>query len=56
MVLVYGLEWGGTVAAGRWLGAVVATAACLTDGRALVIRWSDTEEDGHPAAEEDDVV
>ncbi len=38
MVLVYGLNWRGAVAAGRWLGAAVTTAARLADRRALVLR------------------
>jgi len=50
------VAWTGAVATGRWLGAAAITAARLADGLALVLRWSDAEGDGQPAAEEDDVV
>ena len=46
IVLIYGLDWRGTVAATRRLGAAVTTAARLADRRAFVFRWSDAVEDG----------
>jgi len=46
IVLTYGLDWRGTVAATRRLGAAVTTAARLADRRAFVSRWSDAVGDG----------
>ena len=44
--ITFGLDWRGTVAAGRWIAANVDRLDELAGGQLVLLRWSDIDNDG----------